>query len=169
MRRKFRVELCRPVFDGIMKHGVVNPMVIKTCCQLLGLNPAAIGRKNQLMMYFMLTEPREEYDRTITPTDLEKKQIGYIKMNMSANISKFIAELDGDIQVDDERTFDKTQLLDVLFSAADTSQPQSHSEDENTQVFDNDPSEKSDNGDNQIVKPKRKRSPNGSKRKRTAK
>ena len=138
--------------------------------------------KNQLLLYFMIKEKYDNYDKNIEPTELEMAQMSYVRKNIGKDLKNYIdTDLEGKIVVDPEKTFDKTQLLDVLFSAADTDVPQSHSEDdtmdaitemeeiekelENSQLLDIDHSKKSDDGDTQevetnlelVTKPKRKR------------
>lgn len=130
MRRKFRVELAREIYNQIVTMGVVSPIVLNNACYLLGIQKS-MNMKNQLLLYFMMKEKYDNYDKNIEPTELEMAQMSYVRKNIGKDLKNYIdTDLEGKIVVDPEKTFDKTQLLDVLFSAADTDVPQSHSEDD---------------------------------------
>ena len=127
MRRKFKIEIAREVYQSIMNYGTVSPMALHNACELVGIGMHP-KRKNYLLMYFMVKEPYDIFDRNIKPTELELKQSEYIRTHMQDNLKDFIAAMETDIIMDDDRTFDKTQLLDAVFSAADTDGEWSHSE-----------------------------------------
>jgi len=129
MRKKFKVEIARQVFDGIMKFAVVSPMPLNNACELLGIGKSH-KRRNHLMLYFMGREKFDDYDRTAVPNELEQVHIDYINTHMGDDLAEYIKAMDMDIVMDDERTFDKTQLLDAVFSAADTDGEWSHEEGE---------------------------------------
>jgi flagellar basal body rod protein FlgB len=137
MRKKFRVILAKQVFDSMMKNNVLHPRALSNACLLLGISKH-MGMKNEFMLYFMLKEKQDTYHRNIEPTLLEKSHMEYIQTNMHEDLSDYILAMQ--INVENDKTFDKSQLLDALFSvdtvetadttgsAADTSAEQSHSE-----------------------------------------
>ena len=93
MRRNFRVQLAKTVFNTITKFGVVSPQQLTNACLLLGI-PLTIDRKNRLLMYFMMKDQFETYERNIEPTDLEGRQIAHIASHMGEDLSEYIKTLD---------------------------------------------------------------------------
>ena len=129
MRRKFKIEIARQVYQSIMNYGTVSPMALHNACELVGIGMHP-KRKNYLLMYFMVKEPYDKFDRDVVATELELKQSEYILSHLQDNLKDFIDAMENDIIMDDDRTFDKTQLLDAVFSAADTDGEWSHEEGE---------------------------------------
>lgn len=93
MRRNFRVQLARQVFNTITKFGVVSPQQLTNACLLLGI-PLTIDRKNRLLMYFMMKDQFETYERNIEPTDLEGRQIAHIASHFGDDLSEYISHLE---------------------------------------------------------------------------
>jgi hypothetical protein len=93
MRRNFRVQLAKTVFNTITKFGVVSPQQLTNACLLLGL-PLTIDRKNRLLMYFMMKDQFETYERNIEPTDLEGQQIAHIASHFGEDLSEYISHLE---------------------------------------------------------------------------
>ena len=124
MQKKFKVEIARKIYDQVM-NGAVSPVALKNAYLLLGINPQDFASKNQFLMYFMLKESHDTYDRNVTPTAQEQKQIDFLNRNMGTDQSEYISKLD--VKVVD-KTVDKTETLSTKGSAADTSAFQTHSE-----------------------------------------
>lgn len=116
MRKYFRVELARQVFTAMMKNNVVHPKALSNACFLLGIKKH-MGMKNEFLLYFMMKDNKEVYDRNLQATPEEQQHIDYINSHMTEDLSDYIMQME--MKLDDNKTFKPENLLDAVFGAAD--------------------------------------------------
>lgn len=135
MRKLFRVQIARTVFNTITSFGVVSPVQLNNACALLNI-PMVVNRKNIFLMYFMMKEQFDNYEKNLVPTDLEGQQIAHIASHMHEDLRDYISHLEdirpkGRMEDCGDATVDTTETLlpKVSETLSVSTSGQSHSED----------------------------------------